>query len=517
MAHEILRGHLFTFYWGQHYGGGEPYLVAALFALFGQSRLVLGTAPILLDGVSALLVWRIGRQLFGPRVGVLAALLFWLWPEVYVYLSTVEYGFRLLDLVCGLAVLLFALRLDSRGSKVADWAALGLSTGLGWWCSPEIAYFVIPAAAWLVYSAVRDRAPLRPLGVVVMAVAAVLGAAPWLAVNIGHGYPSLQTPVGLLRQTGWLERLDTFFVHVAPLVFGLRLRGSGGWLIFPAAGIALYVLLGLLLLVWVATLAFRGEALLLAFFVALFPLLYAYSSYAVYWNDGRYAIYLAPVLALLAASGLDELARSRARVRRAVPALGLVAAVAVTLAAAARLEPYTPLAHSHGARASWTSWRADPDQWLGPLVSALERSHIRGAYAGYWVAYALTFESHGRVVASDPGDDRYPPYLAAIERSSHPVWVFPRPSTLEQLNAAAGVHQWSPSIGLTGLLSYLRQTEVSYRSTNVGYFTVVRPFGVVSPWSIFAAVQAGPLPKPKATAGHRLPVAKATPAVRSLG
>ncbi len=38
MAHEIPRGHFFAFYWGQHCDGGEPYLVAAVFALFGQSH-----------------------------------------------------------------------------------------------------------------------------------------------------------------------------------------------------------------------------------------------------------------------------------------------------------------------------------------------------------------------------------------------------------------------------------------------------------------------------------------------
>ena len=75
MAREILHGHLFAFYWGQSYGGGEPYVVAALFALFCESRLVLGMAPLLLDAVAALLVWRVGRRLFDTRAAVLAAVL----------------------------------------------------------------------------------------------------------------------------------------------------------------------------------------------------------------------------------------------------------------------------------------------------------------------------------------------------------------------------------------------------------------------------------------------------------
>ncbi len=88
-------------------------------ALFGQSRLALGLAPVLLDAIAALLVWRIGRRLFGPRAAALAALIFWIWPEACLYLSTVEYGFRFLTLVCGLAVLLFALRLGEPRARLA--------------------------------------------------------------------------------------------------------------------------------------------------------------------------------------------------------------------------------------------------------------------------------------------------------------------------------------------------------------------------------------------------------------
>ena len=108
MAREVLRGHFFAFLWGQHYGGGEFYVVAGLFALFGQSRLVFGLAPVLLDAVAAVLVWRVGRRLFDDRIGALAAIMFWIWPAAYLYLSTIEYGFRYLALVCGLVVVLFA-------------------------------------------------------------------------------------------------------------------------------------------------------------------------------------------------------------------------------------------------------------------------------------------------------------------------------------------------------------------------------------------------------------------------
>jgi 4-amino-4-deoxy-L-arabinose transferase-like glycosyltransferase len=474
MAHEILRGHLFTFYWGQNYGGGEPYLVAALFALLGQSRFVLGLTPILLDAIAALLLWRIGRRLFEPRAALLAALIFWVWPEVYLFLSTVEYGFRFLTLVCGLATLLFALRLGrDRSARLVDWAALGLFAGLGWWCSPEIIYYALPALLWLGYRLACRRARLRLGGVVLTVAMALGGALPWLFANVGHGYPSLRTQVLHSYGTTWAGRLGTFFGDVAPLVFGVRLRSSGDWLAGPIVGTTLYVLLVCLVLVWAVRLALKRRAGLLVVFAALFPFIYAYSPSSWYWQDGRYALYLSPVLALLAASALCELPRGPSRLARFAPALGLIVALVLTLSAAARLAPYVPIAGSSGARSAWTSWRSDPDQWLQPLIVALDRSHVGHVYAGYWVAYALTFETAGRIVATDPGVDRYPPYLAAVERSDRQAWVFPRPSTLPALDAAVGAHPWLPSLTLAQLERDLNRRGLVYRTANAGYFTIV--------------------------------------------
>ncbi|HZL65684.1 MAG TPA: glycosyltransferase family 39 protein, partial [Thermoleophilia bacterium] len=348
MAREILHGHLYAFYWGQSYGGGEPYVVAALFALFGQSRFVLGVAPVLLDAVAVLLVWHIGRRLFDPRVGLLAALLFWLWPEVYLYLSTVEYGFRYLALVCGLAVLLFALRLaDAPPSRLLDWAGLGLFLGLGWWCTPEIVYYAAPALLWVAYRAIRDRAWPRPAGVLLFLATTALGALPWLAANVGHGYPSWQ-PVAHQYFQAWVARLGVFFRYDVPLVLGLRLRGTGEWLLGPGLGVALYALVGVAFVGWVVLLALRRRALPLVVFVALFPFVYTYAPFSGFWKDGRYALYFAPVLALLVAAALCELARGSLRVLRPAPLVGVVAVLALTAGAVVSLAPYVPLAGSHG-------------------------------------------------------------------------------------------------------------------------------------------------------------------------
>ena len=489
MAREILRGHLFTFYWGQSYGGGEPYVVAALFAVMGQSRLALGLAPVLLDAIAALLVWRIGRRLFDPRVGVLAALIFWIWPEVYLYLSTAEYGFRYLTLVCGLAVLLFALRLTQRRPPwLGDWAAFGLFLGAGWWCSPEIVYYAVPSLGLLSFCAIRGRIRLRLTGVALCVAAAILGALPWLAANVGRGNPSLQAPAG--PSTTWLERARILFADVIPMALGLRLRGSGAWIAGAPVSVTLYALLAAAFLAWIAVLCVRRRALALVVFVAFFPFAYTHSPFSWYWTDGRYALYAAPVLALLAASGLCALTRPP-RLARAAPALALIAALSLTAATAVSVAPYMPLSASDSSRTHWTTWHANPDLWPRPLIAALERSGTTTVYADYWLAYVLTFDARGGVVAADPAVDRYPPYLAAVRRSRHPAWVFVRPPALPALDAAAGAHQWvlGKAWTLRAFETYLERHRDAYRVENSGWFAIVRPSRPVAPSVVLSAPQ----------------------------
>jgi hypothetical protein len=161
MARSILEGHFWAFYWGQHYGGVEPYLVAALFAVFGTSGVLLQITAAVLAAVAAVLTWRVGLRLVADRrLAGLAAALAWVAPETSVRTSTYQYGFRSVTLIAGLASVLFALRiLDGREAQrrasIADFAALGLAAGLGWWSSPEIAYFLVPAALILIGAMTR--------------------------------------------------------------------------------------------------------------------------------------------------------------------------------------------------------------------------------------------------------------------------------------------------------------------------------------------------------------------------
>ena len=58
----------------------------------------------------------------------------------------------------------------------------------------------------------------------------------------------------------------------------------------------------MVLLGWLVYLAVHGRAWLLVLYVAAFPFLYAAQPFAWHWQDGRYAIFIAPAVALAVAS-----------------------------------------------------------------------------------------------------------------------------------------------------------------------------------------------------------------------
>ena len=526
MAREILHGHFSAFYWGQTYGGVEPYVAAAMFALFGQSNFALGLTPVVLDAIAAVLVWRIGRRLFGSGVGVGAALLFWIWPEAYIFDSTQEYGFRFITLVCGLTVMLIAIRIAQRGEPVRlpqsyntailedphqstvvpyiDWLALGLFAGIGWWGSPEVAYYLVPAVGFLGWRVLKRRIKLRPGFLSLAVVGAFVGALPWLWANARSHLGSLRHVSGNPHGS-YVSHLSILFTHVVPIVLGLRLTanhdnvrqvfvpGSGGFLVGTSGptwvtliGEIAYAAVLVGVLVWIVVLIRRKQALVLVAAALVFPFLYAYSPLSYDWQDGRYGLFLAPILSLLVVSGVHAAFRRLDKPRLATP-LTIVAALALTLIAATQLYPFTPVS-SNAIRSGWLSWNADPNPGPLRLVRSLEAAHIDHVWAGYYVAYLLNWESRGEITASNA---RYgiSPYYSAVATAKGPAWLFAEPGSAQSagyaldtpsdlLNPACLI----PSSGKCedpmdpgSFEAFLAQHRIPYRVVHMGPMVAVEP------------------------------------------
>jgi hypothetical protein len=375
MTRGILHGTLPVFFPGQGYGGTqESFLAAPLVAVFGLKAAAIRAVVVALWAASAILVWRIGLRVLDERRAVIAAVLFWIWPAYFDWKSTRAHGFYGSELFLALAILLLVLRL-AEGVTRRDLVLLGLSLGLGLWSSPQVAIVALPALGWLVW---RRRSVLR--GWPLVLPAAVVGALPWLLGNLRHDWYSLHPG----RNEGpWSAHLHNLVVATLPQALGLRLPWSFEWLGGAVVGYLLYAALATGFAVLLVRRQRQPRLTPLLLIVLVFPVFYFISPYTWLQSEPRYLTLVMPVFALLAASTLTK------------PASALAAVLfAATLSAAGLVE----LERHHVApfRTEGVAVPAD----LTPVLDTLRRHQVGYAFASYWIAWRITFESDLRIAGA---------------------------------------------------------------------------------------------------------------------
>jgi 4-amino-4-deoxy-L-arabinose transferase-like glycosyltransferase len=209
-------------------------LARAWASLFGRSEIALRSLSVLCSVLTVPLLARLGRRLFSPAVGLLAAGLLAISP-LAVELANEARTYALQQLLTVGSTLLFVRWVDRRG--LWDLALYAVATFLA--CFSHYYVFVVPVAhAAGLLALPRGRHRLAPW-LAAMAVAAVLWL-PWLPAflaqvgtpgNLGRAndrWPIqfLATPVvfSLGRSFAWRDS--------APAMLGLALVGSlvGWWL-----------------------------------------------------------------------------------------------------------------------------------------------------------------------------------------------------------------------------------------------------------------------------------------------
>jgi hypothetical protein len=317
-------------------------------------------------------------------------------PPGDVWWSIKASGFYWAGLCVALGTVLLALR-QREEPTAAGMALFGCLLGLGWWISPLVQFVTVPTAIWLLVRqrGVRRFVP-RAIG------AAAVGALPWLAANLGAGFPSLAQPKPD-HATTYAHRFVELWTTGLPEVVGLRgIRGTG-WVLGPVG-----VLAYLALLVAFARLASRrpwGPLELPLVVSIVFPLLYAVPQ-ATSNSEPRYTLFVAPFVVLFLAIGVE----------RVVQAPVVLAAV-VTAAAAFSSLTLVGFARDNADVQQVVS--ADP----APLVDLLDRLGVAHAYTDYWIAYPLTFDTGGRIVADCITSSRQRAYSEEIARAPEIAWI----------------------------------------------------------------------------------------------
>jgi hypothetical protein len=490
MVQQILHGHFTAFYWGQVYGGGEAYLVAPVFAVFGSSAGTLQVVPITLAAAAAIVTCRIARHLVASHaLAALAGAVVWVVPQSAVMNSTQELGFRGVTLLCGLSLVLVALHIYEGQQTWPAFAGLGLLAGIGWWSSPEIIYYAVPAA-WLVVAVIRDDPEVQRLRrwssrLLVAVVAAVIGALPWVWANINSGFRSLHPGSFAVppNEPSYLGRLHIFFQFMLPMLFSFRAELTGAWLWFRPAIFVVILLLALVGVNAVVLCLIRDvPSRALAVAVLLFPFLLAVSPATWFWGDGRYANLGVPLIVLVLLVGCEEVGQRgsclgrlgakrchQGRVQRFTTIATMFTLLAFSVANfAAFMAP---------AASFFTGW-TNPNGPSLVTVAELEAHHIRYAYADYWVAYKLDFLGDGRLQITTAGTDvdRWQAQHVAVRQAKSVAWLFTTPTgePAAQFGLTTSI-QGPNGMSETQFLTELVRLGVGYHVVQAGLVQAVIP------------------------------------------
>ena len=126
--------------------------------------------------------------------------------------------------------------------------------------------------------------------------------------------------------TGYAGRLGTFFRLWLPIDVDLRRLPTGAWLVGGiAGGLLVATVLVALVVATLGCLARRDRSTACAVAVLAFPFLFSAQPGTWFWEDGRYIVFLSPLLAIVLAAGIEALAgwpllRARAHRRPALRA-----------------------------------------------------------------------------------------------------------------------------------------------------------------------------------------------------
>ena len=165
-------------------------LIAASTALFGDGVLAIKALAMLCYPVTSVVLYLLGRDMGGPRVGAIAALLFAVTPLAGLLglAATTD-----APLLLAWTLALWCLWRAWHAPSALSWIALGLACGGGLLSKYTAAAFAFTVAGFL-WSERHDRAMLVPRlrGLVLVALVALAVFAPNLVWNAAHGWPTLR-------------------------------------------------------------------------------------------------------------------------------------------------------------------------------------------------------------------------------------------------------------------------------------------------------------------------------------
>lgn len=427
MAKHFIEGKgLPIFYYGQDYMGSlEPLLVALLFLCFGVSSVALLAVPLLFSLLLIPLIYLLGKELAGARVGRWAALLAAVAPQSLIVWGSKARGGFIEVIVIGVVALLLAVRWYKQEQPSPTSAALiGALLGLGWWVNNQILFFMVPVGT-LFLSGVPRVVRRAWWGIVTHAGAGlagfVVGGAPFWWHNLTHQFASFKI-FQLANNSTLLEHLAGVFSVSFPVLFGAQ----GFWEAeerFPGAVFLSCLLYGsifaivlltrrseLAAVVCRGTFSLKSPLEILHVFVATTLGAFVMSSFGHLYGAPRYLLPLYVALFIYAGFAVQWLRHNS----KVLGTLLLSAVLLFNLASSypgRRIIPGEPFV-AFGDRVT-------PDHT--DLISWLKSHDVKWIRTGYWIGYRLAFETREQVrfrIFQEPYQERIGEYVQARDAPS---------------------------------------------------------------------------------------------------
>lgn len=234
MAIDASMGKFYTFFYGQGFTGPiEVYFIAPFIKLFGPTNTAIFAGEMGIYTCFLLSIYFLVNEFKGKRAAFYA-LLYCIVPPFYFFQhSVISLGYYITLLLFGNIILLMTLKINKNNGKFIYYIIFALAAGLGFWNHYSIAFFLIPAALFLLVK-VRFKYLLKGASIGILPF--FLGSLPyWIynirygfrSLNIYDGHPSIWHPVdATLMQV--LKHYVTFQLFG---IFDIRLSHIAAWII----------------------------------------------------------------------------------------------------------------------------------------------------------------------------------------------------------------------------------------------------------------------------------------------
>jgi len=264
-ALRILYGHFPIFFYGQCYlAPAESYLIALSFIMFGVNSISLQIVPLVIMLCTGWVIYLLGKELKNREVGFWAMVYFIFPPLQLFFRSFKSQGYIPELMFLGSLILLFSLKIIGKASdsqKRFYYFIIGLVSGIGFWITGLMIYFIITAGIFLVVN--FKKAKIIRYGIIWVLTFFIIGLPYWI-FSIRHHFSSFDfgishnVHIGLifhkfftldlrnLVSAGLGDTVDAFVLAAYGIIllvfiyYTITKRGRNIWLLWIFAGTVLF-------------------------------------------------------------------------------------------------------------------------------------------------------------------------------------------------------------------------------------------------------------------------------------